>query len=125
MNIIHGAGFTILHNHDFCGANSKRLGYKFHASVSEPGVNKKHKKFLFEYQVIFQKSYLNTGCFEKSIFAYLKFDICILNIRFLHTKFYYRENNIAVKVIISWFDWLKTNCLICMNLGRNRIHYGC
>ena len=29
------------------------------------GVNRRHQKFIFEYQVFSQKSYLNTGCFEK------------------------------------------------------------
>jgi len=29
------------------------------------GVNKKPQKFIFEYWVFSQKSYLNVGCFEK------------------------------------------------------------
>ena len=41
------------------------------------GVTKKHQKFIFEYWVVSQKSYLNMGHLKKSVFAYLKFDICI------------------------------------------------
>ena len=36
----------------------------------ESGVTKKHQKFIFEYWVFSQKSYLNVWCFEK-------FHICI------------------------------------------------
>ena len=45
---------------------------------SSSGVNKKPEIFIFEYWVFSQKSYLNMGCFEKFIFAYLK-------IQYLHT----------------------------------------
>ena len=41
------------------------------------GVNKKPQKFIFEYWVFSQKSFLNVGCLKKSIFAYLKLNICI------------------------------------------------
>ena len=44
-----------------------------------PGVNKKPQKFIFEYWVISQKSYLNVGCFEE-------IHICIPKIRYLHTS---------------------------------------
>ena len=44
-----------------------------------PGVNKKPQKFIFEYWVFSQKSYLNVGCFEE-------IHICIPKIRYLHTS---------------------------------------
>ena len=47
--------------------------------ASAPGVNKKPQKFIFEYWVFYQKSYLKT-----SIFAYLIFNICIPKIRYPH-----------------------------------------
>ena len=59
-----------------------------------------------------RNSYLNTGSFhknliwiwgvlKKSIFAYLKFNICIPKIWYLHTKFIHHREN--VKVNISWY----------------------
>ena len=42
------------------------------------GVTKKHQKFIFEYWVFSQKSYLNMWCFEKV-------HICIPKIPYLHT----------------------------------------
>ena len=42
------------------------------------GVTKKHQKFIFEYLVFSQKSYLNMWCFEKV-------HICIPKIPYLHT----------------------------------------
>ena len=44
-----------------------------------PGVNKKPQKFIFEYWVFSQKSYLNVGCFEE-------IHICIPKIKYLHTS---------------------------------------
>ena len=41
-------------------------------------VNKKLQKFIFEYWVFLQKSYLNMLCFEK-------IHICIPKIQYLHT----------------------------------------
>ena len=52
---------------------------------SDAGVNNKPQKFIFEYWVFSQKSYLNMWCFVKSIFAYLKFNICIPKLGNLHT----------------------------------------
>ena len=52
----------------------------------QAGVTKKHQKFIFEYWVVAQKSYLNMGDLKKSVFAYLKFDICIPKSLYLHTK---------------------------------------
>ena len=46
--------------------------------VPSPGVTKKHQKFIFEYWVFSQKSYLNVWCFEKV-------HICIPKIPYLHT----------------------------------------
>ena len=42
------------------------------------GVTKKHQKFIFEYWVVSQKSYLNMGHLKKIC-------ICIPKIRYLHT----------------------------------------
>ena len=50
------------------------------------GVTQKPQKFIFEYWVFSQKSYLNMWHFKKFIFAYLKFDICIHKILYLHTE---------------------------------------
>jgi len=44
-------------------------------------VAKKHQKFIFEYWVFTQKSYLNVWCFEKV-------HICIPKIPYLHTLVY-------------------------------------
>ena len=54
---------------------------------SDAGVTKKHQKFIFEYWVVSQKSYLNMGDLKKSVFAYLKFNICIPKSLYLHTKY--------------------------------------
>ena len=55
------------------------------------GVTKKHQKFIFEYWVFSRKSYLNMWCFEKAIFAYLKFNICIPKLGNLHTMSIFRH----------------------------------
>ena len=47
--------------------------------IQNSGVNKKHQKFIFEYWVFSQKSYLNMWCFEK-------IHICIPKIQYLHTN---------------------------------------
>ena len=57
-----------------------------HSHKITPGVTKKHQNTIFEYWFFSQKSYLNMGCFENIIFAYLKFNICIPRICYLHTK---------------------------------------
>ena len=49
-----------------------------HIICSNSGVAKKHQKFIFEYWVFTQKSYLNVWCFEKV-------HICIPKIPYLHT----------------------------------------
>ena len=63
-----------------------RETYKKNYVKMRSGVNKKPRIFIFEYWVFSQKSYLNMGCFEKFIFAYLKFNICIPKIQYLHTS---------------------------------------
>ena len=55
------------------------------------GVNKKHQKFIFEYWVFSQKSYLNMWCFENTIFVYLKFNICLPKLWNLHTQSIFRH----------------------------------
>ena len=52
-----------------------------HIICSNSGVAKKHQKFIFEYWVFTQKSYLNVWCFEKV-------HICIPKIPYLHTLVY-------------------------------------
>ena len=54
------------------------LNAKCDESLFKTGVTKKHQKFLFEYWVFSQKSYLNMWCFEKV-------HICIPKIPYLHT----------------------------------------
>ena len=49
------------------------------AKLMETGVHKKPQKFIFEYWVFSQESYLNVGCFKK-------IHICIPKIRYLHTS---------------------------------------
>ena len=52
------------------------------------GVTKKHQKFIFEYWVFSQKSYLNVWCFEKVHICIPKilYYICIPKNWYLHTK---------------------------------------
>ena len=38
--------------------------------VHEPGGTKKHQKFLFEYWVVSQKSYLNMGHLKKNLYLH-------------------------------------------------------
>ena len=57
------------------------------------GVTKKHQKFIFEYWVFSQKSYLNVWCFEKV-------HICIPKIPYLHTKKFYIC--ILLHILIFW-----------------------
>ena len=66
-----------------------------------PGVNKKHQKFIFEYWVFSQKSYLNMWCFEKAIFAHLKFNICIPKLGNLHTMSIFRHT-LILSVGVTW-----------------------
>ena len=55
------------------GGGSTGVHWRLFAYIlghSSTGVNKKPQKFIFEYWVFSQKSYLNVGCFEE-------IDICI------------------------------------------------
>ena len=54
FDLLFSSGFPLFQGNIFSAQDGRNAG-----------VNKKHQKFIFEYQVISQKSYLYTGCFEK------------------------------------------------------------
>ena len=64
------------------------------------GVTKKHQKFIFEYWVFSQKSYLNVGCFEE-------IHICIPKILYLHTKSNCWQSESQQKYLIKTFVCLE------------------
>ena len=69
------------------GKSMRAKGWTYILIRWNAGVTKKYHKFIFEYWVFSQISYLKVWCFEKkSIFAYLKFHICIPKI--LHSCYH-------------------------------------
>ena len=71
-----------------CYGNGIKLANIFYKMYKRSGMTKKHQKYIFEYLVFSQKSYLNVWCF-------VKVHICIPKIPYLHT--------ITVKVNISCY----------------------